>query len=160
MHKRIPLTILSKGQYLELYALARMGRGDSHQKWAPASGIGFRPQQKAVLNKPKKAEVLFSLGLKTTDGKDINAKLFGKNKTVENVNDVLDLEKALHQVGPGTGRDADFADAITMETIEGAYVFSFESDGSYDPKTTFNLAMDELQSRFENLTVDLEKAFA
>ena len=160
MHKRIPLTILSKGQYLDLYALARMGRGDSHQKWAPASGIGFKPQQKAVLNKPKKADVLFNLGLKTTDGKDINAKLFGSKKVVEDINHVFDLENALHQVGPGTGRDADFDDAITMETVEGSYVFSFESDGSYDPKTTFNLAMAELQSRFENLTADFDKAFA
>ena len=38
-HKRIPLTILSKGQYLELYALARMGRGGAHQKWCPVSGV-------------------------------------------------------------------------------------------------------------------------
>jgi len=158
IHKRIPLTILSKGQYLELYALARMGRGDSHQKWAPVAGVGFRQQQKAVLNKPKKAEVLFNLGLKTSGGKDINAKLFGSKKVVDNINDTIDIEKALHQVGAGTGRDADFDNAITMEIVEGSYVFSYESDGSYDPKTVFNLAMDELQSRFENITVELEKA--
>jgi len=158
IHKRIPLTILSKGQYLELYALARMGRGDSHQKWAPVAGVGFRQQQKAVLNKPKKAEVLFNLGLKTSGGKDINAKLFGSKKIVDNINDTIDIEKALHQVGAGTGRDADFDNAITMEIVEGSYVFSYESDGSYDPKTVFNLAMDELQSRFENITVELEKA--
>jgi DNA-directed RNA polymerase subunit D len=158
IHKRIPLTILSKGQYLELYALARMGRGDSHQKWAPVAGVGFRQQQKAVLNKPKKAEVLFNLGLKTSGGKDINAKLFGSKKVVDNINDTIDIEKALHQVGAGTGRDTDFDNAITMEIVEGSYVFSYESDGSYDPKTVFNLAMDELQSRFENITVELEKA--
>jgi len=158
IHKRIPLTILSKGQYLELYALARMGRGDSHQKWAPVAGVGFRQQQKAVLNKPKKAEVLFNLGLKTSGGKDINAKLFGSKKIVDNINDTIDIEKALHQVGAGTGRDADFDNAITMEIVEGSYVFSYESDGSYVPKTVFNLAMDELQSRFENITVELEKA--
>ena len=116
--------------------------------------------QKAVLNKPKKADVLFSLGLKTSDGKDINAKLFGSNKTIDDINHVFDLEKALHQVGPGTGRDADFDDAITMETVEGSYVLSYETDGSYDPKTAFNLAMNELASRFDNITSDLDKAFA
>ena len=31
-HRRIPITILSKGQYLELYAFATLGRGASHQK--------------------------------------------------------------------------------------------------------------------------------
>ena len=159
-HKRIPITILSKGQYLELYALARLGRGEAHQKWCPVSGIGFRPLQKAVLNKPKKADVLFNLGLKTSDGKDINAKLFGSNKSIDDVNHIFDLERALHQVGPGTGRDADFDDAITMETVEGSYVLSYETDGSYDPKTAFNLAMGELASRFENITSDLDKAFA
>ena len=159
-HKRIPITILSKGQYLELYALARLGRGGAHQKWCPVSGIGFRPLQKAVLNKPKKADVLFNLGLKTSDGKDINAKLFGSNKSIDDVNHIFDLERALHQVGPGTGRDADFDDAITMETVEGSYVLSYETDGSYDPKTAFNLAMGELASRFENITSDLDKAFA
>jgi len=100
------------------------------------------------------------LGLKTSDGKDMNAKLFGSKKTVEDINHVMDLEKALHQVGPGTGRDADFDDAITIESIEGSYVFSFETDGSYDPKTAFNLAMKELSARFDNLTEDIEKAFA
>lgn len=159
-HKRIPLTILSKGQYLELYALARLGRGTSHQKWSPVSGVGFRPLQKAILNKPKKADVFFKLGLKTTGGKDMNAKLFGSNKTVDDINDAMDLEKALHQVGPGTGRDVDFDDAITMESVEGSYVFSFETDGSYDPKTAFNLAMKELSARFDNITADIEKAFA
>ena len=36
-HRRIPITILSKGQYLELYAFATLGRGSSHQKWSPVA---------------------------------------------------------------------------------------------------------------------------
>ena len=98
--------------------------------------------------------------MKTTDGKDINAKLFGKDKTVTDINHVIDLEAALHQVGPGTDRDLEFADAITLEEVEHAYVFSFETDGSLSPQQAFNGAMDELQARFENLTVDIERAFA
>ena len=159
-HKRIPLTILSKGQFLEFYAFANLGRGRDHAKWASAGAVGFRPQRIAKLNNQKKAQTLFSLGLKTTDGTNIDAKLFGKDKTLTDINHVIDLESALHQVGPGTGRDCDFDDAITLEEVENAYVFSFETDGSLSPQQAFNGAMDELQGRFENLTSEIERAFA
>ena len=69
------------------------------------------------------------MNLKTSDGRDIDAKLFA-NKKVEDVNTVIDLERALNQVGPGTGRDADFDGAITLEPVDGDYVLSYETDGS------------------------------
>jgi DNA-directed RNA polymerase subunit D len=159
-HKQIPLTVLSKGQFLEFYAFAVLGRGRDHAKWSPVAAVGFRPQQIAVLEKPKKAKVLFDLGLTTTDGTPIDAKLFGKDKKITNINHVMDLEKALHQVGAGTGRDGDFDEAITMETVDGAFVFSFETDGSLDPVTAFNMALDELSTRFDNLNEDLASALA
>ena len=159
-HKQIPLTVLAKGQFLEFYAFAVLGRGRDHAKWSPVAAVGFRPQHVAVLNKPKKANVLFDLGLTTSDGKPIDAKLFGKDKKVTDVNHVMDLENALHQVGPGTGRDGDFDDAITLEPVEDAYVFSYETDGSLDPVTAFNMALDELKNRFDNLSEDLASALA
>ena len=78
-HQRIPITLLSKGQYLQFYAFATLGRGRDHAKWSPVAAVAFRPQVKAILNKPKKANVLFNLDLKTSDGKAIDAKLFGKD---------------------------------------------------------------------------------
>ncbi|HII22704.1 MAG TPA: DNA-directed RNA polymerase subunit D [Candidatus Poseidoniaceae archaeon] len=157
-HRRIPITILSKGQYLELYAFATLGRGSSHQKWSPVAGVGFSGRNIVKLNNAKKAETLFSLNLKTTDGRDINAKLFGKDKTVEDVNTVIDLEKALHQVGPGTGREADFDGAISIEPVDGSYVLSYETDGSLDPVTAFNQAMNELSNRFTGLNEEITSA--
>ena len=102
----------------------------------------------------------FDLGLTTTDGTAIDAKLFGKDKKVTDINHVMDLEKALHQVGPGTGRESDFDDAITLEPVDGAYVFSYETDGSLDPVTAFNMALDELKNRFDGLSEDLASALA
>ena len=67
---------------------------------------------------------------------------------------------ALHKVGAGTGRDGDFDEAIRMETGDGAFVFSFETDGSLDPVTAFNMALDELSTRFDNLNEDLASALA
>jgi hypothetical protein len=156
-HRRIPITILSKGQYLELYAFATLGRGSSHQKWSPVAGVGFSNRNVAKLNNAKKAESLFSLNLKTSDGRDIDAKLF-KNKKVEDVNTVMDLERALHQVGSGTGRDAEFDGAITLEPVDGEYILTYETDGSMDPVTAFNLAMDELSNRFAGLNEEITAA--
>ena len=158
-HSRIPLTILSKGQYLELYAYATLGRGRDHAKWCPAAAVTFQPRQKAVLAKPKKANVLFDLNLTSNSGREINSKMF-TNKECTDVDAVLDLERALQQVGYGTGRDEDFDNAIVMEDIEGEYVFSFESDGSMSAQDIFNRACEELVSRFEKITGELDTAFA
>lgn len=158
-HSRIPLTILSKGQYLELYAYATLGRGRDHAKWCPAAAVTFQPRQKAILAKPKKANVLFDLNLTSRSGREINSKLF-TNKECTDVDSVLDLERALQQVGYGTGREDDFDNAIVMEDIEGEYVFSFESDGSMPAEEIFNRACEELVSRFEKITGEIDAAFA
>ena len=76
------------------------------------------------------------------------------------INHIMDLEKAIHQVGAGTGRDGDFDDAITFERIDNSFVFTFETDGSLTPVQAFNLAMDELKGRFENLSGEIERAIA
>ena len=158
-HSRIPLTILSKGQYLELYAYATLGRGRDHAKWCPAAAVTFQPRQKAELAKPKKANVLFDLNLTSRSGREINSKLF-TNKECTDVDSVLDLERALQQVGYGTGREEEFDNAIVMEDIEGEYVFSFESDGSMPAEEIFNRACEELVSRFEKITGEIDAAFA
>jgi DNA-directed RNA polymerase subunit D len=158
-HARIPLTILSSGQYLELYAYATLGRGRDHAKWCPAAAVTFQPRQKATLNKPKKANVLFNLNLTSKSGLAITSKLF-TNKECTDVNSVLDIERALHQVGHGTGRDEAFDNAITMEDMDGEYIFSFESDGALSPEEVFNQACGELVSRFENITGEVDTALA
>ena len=155
----IPLTYLAQGQFLEFIAFATLGRGRDHAKWASASAVTFQPVYEAELKKPKKADVLFGLDLSTTDGRPIDAKLF-KSKKCTDIATVLDLEKALHQVGPGTGRDGDFDDAIVLNQIEGSFVFSFDTDGSMAGSTIFNLALQELKSRFQNINEDLSRAFA
>ena len=155
----IPITYLAQGQFLEFIAFATLGRGRDHAKWSAASAVTFQPLHEAELKNKKKASVLFDLDLKTSDGRSIDAKLFTNNKC-SNVSTVLDIEKALHQVGHGTGRDGDFDEAIVLNKVEGSYVFSFETDGSLAPDAVFNLAIEELKSRFTDLGEDLERAFA
>ncbi len=158
-HKKIPITVLSNGQYLELYAYATLGRGRDHAKWSPAAAVTFQPRQKAVLKNATKAKVLFDLNLTSKSGRKIESGMF-KNKECTDVDAVLDLEKALHQVGYGTGREEDFADAIVMEDIPNEYVFSFESDGSLSPEEIFNKACEELVSRFDKISGEIDTALA
>ena len=159
-HARIPLTILSSGQYLELYAYATLGRGRDHAKWCPAAAVTFQPRQKATLNKAGKTAItLFVLNLTSKSGRAINSKLF-TNKECTDVASVLDLERALHQVGYGTNRDEAFDNAITLEDIEGEYIFSYESDGSLSPEEVFNQACEELSSRFGKITGEIDTALA
>ena len=158
-HKRIPITVLSKGPYLELYAYATLGRGRDHAKWSPASAVTFQPRQKAILKNATKAKVLFNLDLKSKSGRKIESGMF-KNKECTDIDAVIDLEKALHQVGYGTGREEEFADAIVLEEIPGEYVFSFESDGSLPPEEIFNKACEELVARFEKISGEIDGALA
>ena len=40
-YKTIPITKLLKGQMIEFYATAIMGRGREHTKWSPVCGVSF-----------------------------------------------------------------------------------------------------------------------
>ena len=156
-HAKIPLTTLSTGQFLEFYAYASLGRGRDHAKWNPAAAVAFEPRMKAVLNDAKKAKVLFDLNLASKSGKSIDSSLF-KNKVCEDINDVIDLQKAMHQVGYGTGREDAFANAITLEEMPGEFVLTYESDGSLEPAEIFNQACKELAGRFNTIQEDIALA--
>ncbi|DAC16887.1 MAG TPA: DNA-directed RNA polymerase subunit D [Candidatus Poseidoniales archaeon] len=156
-HAKIPLTTLSTGQFLEFYAYASLGRGRDHAKWNPAAAVAFEPRMKAVLNDAKKAKVLFDLNLTSKSGKPIDSSLF-KNKVCEDINDVIDLQKAMHQVGYGTGREDAFANAITLEEMAGEFVLTYESDGSLEPAEIFNQACKELAGRFNTIQEDIALA--
>ena len=156
-HAKIPLTTLSTGQFLEFYAYASLGRGRDHAKWNPAAAVAFEPRMKAVLNDAKRAKVLFDLNLTSKSGKSIDSSLF-KNKVCEDINDVIDLQKAMHQVGYGTGREDAFANAITLEEMPGEFVLTYESDGSLEPAEIFNQACKELAGRFNTIQEDIALA--
>ena len=68
-HARIPITIMARGHFLELYAYATLGRGRDHAKWCPAAAVTFQPRMKAILAKPQKAKVLFDLDLTSNSGR-------------------------------------------------------------------------------------------
>ena len=149
--RTIPLTKLYKGQYLKAVLWAVLGRGRDHAKFSPVAGVTFRPRQKGVMAKPRKAKLLFDLDL------NITRKDFTKG-VIDNVDKVDLLRSDLNHVGEGTAREAEFDGAIVLEDVEDEFVFSFETDGSMTARTCFEQACSELNSRFVDLAKDIDNA--
>ena len=147
----IPITKLSRGQMIEFYATAIMGRGRDHAKWSPVCGTSFSSRQAGVINNKTKAKILWNLGL------TITAKDFDSNKVgarLEDIDKVAQLIEDLHHVGDGTEESMEFKDAITLEDIPGEFILSFETDGSMTPRVAFQMAIQELSGRFGELGED------
>ena len=149
-YKSIPLTVLREGQYLEFYAYATLGRGNTHSKWSAASGVAFYPRETGVLQNKSKAKILFDMDL------GISAKDFKSGKMTD-IEDVEKLKNALNHVGPGTEEEALFANAITLEEVENEFIFTYETDGSLNPLEAFNAACGELANRFRRLESELSE---
>ncbi len=148
-YRTIPITKLSKGQMVEFYATAVMGKGSEHAKWSPVCGVTFVPRQIAILNNKSKAKILWDLNL------TINAKDFNKDGKLEDVNKVQTLIKDLHHVGDGTEEKVTFKEAITLEEVPDEYIFSFETDGSMSPQIAMKKAAEALSANFDSLKADL-----
>ena len=151
-YRSIPITKLSKGQMVEFYATAIMGRGSEHAKWSPVSGVTFTPRRVGVLNNKTKAKILW--GLKLT----IKAKDFDGDR-LEDLDMVEQLIDDLNHVGPGTEESREFKDAITLEEVPGEFILSFETDGSMTPKVAFEQAIAQLSERFGELGEDIVAVF-
>ena len=151
-YRSIPITKLSKGQMIEFYATAIMGRGSEHAKWSPVSGVTFTPRRVGVLNNKTKAKILW--GLKLT----IKAKDFDGDR-LEDLDMVEQLIDDLNHVGPGTEESRQFKDAITLEEVPGEFILSFETDGSMTPKVAFEQAIAQLSERFGELGEDIVAVF-
>ena len=92
--KDIPITVLSKGQYIEFYAYASLGRGSEHAKWSPAAGVGYYQNTKAILHDKKAAKEIFKLKIKLNDDQILNEKVFTKD-SVTDIDTVEAIRKAI-----------------------------------------------------------------
>ena len=152
-YRSIPLTKLSKGQMIEFYATAIMGRGNEHAKWSPVCGVAFAQRKIGVLNNKTKAKILWNLKL------SIKAKDFDSDGRLEDLDKVDQLIDELNHVGAGTEESRDFKDAITLEDVPGEFILSFETDGSMTPRVAFEKAISELSGIFEDIKEDTATVF-
>ena len=149
----IPITKLFRGQMIEFYATAVMGRGRDHAKWSPVCGIAFTPRYIGVINIMSRAKILWDLGL-TITAKDFDSKKVGAR--LEDIDKVAQLIDDLHHVGAGTEESRDFKDAITLEEVPREFILSFETDGSMTARVAFEKAIEELSGRFGNIEEDFK----
>jgi DNA-directed RNA polymerase subunit D len=148
----IPLTKLYEGQVLHAYFYAIMGRGRDHAKYSPVSGVTFHARQNGKINVKTRSKMLFDLNLNVT------AKDFNKDGVLDDIDKVDLLRNDLNHVGSGTDLQAQFNDAITLEDVEGDYIFKFQTDGSMTARTCLEQACKELAGRFEALSKDFAEA--
>ena len=151
-YKSIPITKLLKGQMIEFYATAIMGRGREHTKWSPVCGVSFHPRRIGVMNNKRKSKILWDMDL------EINAKDFDKDGKLKDIDKVAILVDELNHVGEGTEASREFGDAVTLEEVSGEFILEFETDGSMGPKVAFMKAVEELAGRFGSLEQDLAAA--
>ena len=151
-YKSIPITKLLKGQMIEFYATAIMGRGREHTKWSPVCGVSFHPRRIGVMNNKRKSKILWDMDL------EINAKDFDKDGKLKDIDKVAILVDELNHVGEGTEASREFSDAVTLEEVSGEFILEFETDGSMEPKLAFRKAVEELAGRFGSLEQDLATA--
>ncbi|MFL2975425.1 MAG: DNA-directed RNA polymerase subunit D [Candidatus Thalassarchaeaceae archaeon] len=151
-YKSIPITKLLKGQMIEFYATAIMGRGREHTKWSPVCGVSFHPRRIGVMNNKRKSKILWDMDL------EINAKDFDKDGKLKDIDKVAILVDELNHVGDGTEASREFSDAVTLEEVSGEFILEFETDGSMEPKVAFMKAIEELAGRFGSLEQDLAAA--
>jgi len=149
----IPITKLFRGQMIEFYATAVMGRGRDHAKWSPVCGIAFTPRYIGVINIMSRAKILWDLGL-TITAKDFDSKKVGAR--LEDIDKVAQLIDDLHHVGEGTEESREFKDAITLEEVPREFILSFETDGSMTARVAFEKAIEELSGRFGTIEEDFK----
>ena len=152
-YRTIPITKLFRGQMIEFYATAVMGRGRDHAKWSPVCGIAFTPRYIGVINIKSRAKILWDLGL-TITAKDFDSKKVGAR--LEDIDKVVQLIDDLHHVGEGTEESREFKDAITLEEVPREFILSFETDGSMTARVAFEKAIEELSGRFGNIEEDFK----
>ena len=148
-YRSIPITKLFRGQMIEFYATAVMGRGRDHAKWSPVCGITFTPRYVGVINIKTRSKMLWNLNL------SITAKDFDSNGRLQDLDKVAQLIEDLHHVGAGTEESREFKDAVVVEEVPGEFILSFETDGSITARVAFEKAIEELSGRFGKIEEDL-----
>ena len=148
-YRSIPITKLFRGQMIEFYATAVMGRGRDHAKWSSVCGITFTPRYVGVINIKTRSKMLWNLNL------SITAKDFDSNGRLQDLDKVAQLIEDLHHVGAGTEESRNFKDAVVVEEVPGEFILSFETDGSITARVAFEKAIEELSGRFGKIEEDL-----
>jgi DNA-directed RNA polymerase subunit D len=133
----IPITKLSDGEALLVYATATLGRGREHAKWQAAHAVGYGYYPSIAVS--KKCDGCGDCVKRCP--KDVLAKKDGK-AVVERLEDCT-LCKTCAEICPQK--------AITLSEDSTKVIFKFETDGAVPPKDAILYALKYLEDAFGEL---------
>jgi len=142
VHENIPITILNKGQKLEILAKAKLGKGSEHSKYLPGS-IFYRNVIEIKMDKKFLDEV-----------KKICPDCEIKEKS-DKIVVIDDKKRGICDVCEGicekNGKKAEIE-------IKPELIISIESFGQIEPKEIFNEAIKELKKDLNEAVKKIDKA--
>lgn len=143
VYGKIPIVKLLKGQELEFEAIATLGRGETHTKYSPCL-VYYKAAPKISIEKVKNAEQVVKscpVDVFELEGKQVKVK---------------DLYKC--HLCLACTEEADPEGAVRVESSEKDFIFTIESWGQLDPKIILEEALNDLDTRAEQLKEVLGKA--
>ena len=142
VYKEIPITILNKGQELEIVAKAKLGKGSEHSKYSPGS-IFYRNITEVTMDKEFLEEVR-----KTC----LNAEIKEKGDKIIITDDkrkgVCDVCEGICE-SAGKKAEVNYKDEL---------IINIESFGQMDSKEIFDKAIKELEKDLDETIKKIEKA--
>ena len=142
VYKEIPLTILNKGQELEIVAKAKLGKGSEHSKYSPGS-IFYRNVAEITMDKEFLEEVR-----KTCPNAEIKEK--GDKIIITD-----DKRKGICDVCEGI---CEFVGKKAEVNYKDELIINIESFGQMDSKEIFDKAIKELEKDLDETIKKIEKA--
>jgi len=140
--KLIPIVKLREDEALLVYATAILGRGKDHVKWQAVIAPTYFPLAKIKLDSSKcdSPELFIEKCPKKVFGKDKKGTVVVAHP--ENCN----LCNACAEISD----DACQPGALGVSPVEGAFRFSYETDGSLDSKTVISTSLHIIQEKYDS----------
>lgn len=142
VYEEIPITILNKGQEIEILAKARLGKGSEHAKFSPGilfyRNVSEITMDKSFLEKIRK--VCLDADIKEK-GNKITIKDNKKKSILEVCEGIVEKEKKEYNI-----EDSD------------ELIVTIESFGQINVKDIFSKAIKELKSDLDEVTKKIDKA--
>ncbi len=141
VYDNIPITVLNKGQELEILAKARLGKGSEHSKYSPGS-IFYRNVCEITMDKEFLEEI--KRICPNAEIKEKGNKIIILDNKKKEICDVCEGICEVH----GKKAETNFNDEL---------IITIESFGQIDPKEIFEMAIKELKKDLDETVKKIEK---
>lgn len=136
VYEKMPLTLLNKGQQIDLKAHLNQGKGSYHAKYTPGI-MFFREEKEITLPKENKEEI---------------QKNFPEAEIKESGQKIVVKDNGEKDIGDFVEGLADRKDETTEVRITGNVIVTIESFGQMKPSEIFKKAIEQLKTDLETVS--------